>query len=84
MKTDQKRERLACAVHDSWSHWMRHIFSKASRNADGSWTIPADSADRWQRQMETDYAELTESEKDSDRRQADKLLDVIQVTENEQ
>ena len=77
MTTNQQRERLADAVHDSWSHWMRHIFSKATSNLDGSWTIAAKSAERWQRQMETTYEQLSESEKESDRVQADRFLAAI-------
>ena len=76
--TTQNRECLAAAVHDSWSNWMRHVFSKATHNPDGSWTIPAESADRWQRQIATSYSLLSETEKDSDREQADRLLAVIE------
>jgi hypothetical protein len=38
---------------------------------DGSWT------ERWERQIETPYKELSEPEKDSDRAEADKVLEAI-------
>jgi len=72
--TPQLREKLADAQHMIWSHWMLYLFSVCPVNDDGSWTIPADKAERWLRQMKTDYADLTELEKNSDRRQADKVI----------
>jgi hypothetical protein len=73
----EDREALADLEHDRWSRWMKYQFSKGTFNDDGSWTMPAESVERWKRQMETPYADLTESEKDSDRREADKTLKVL-------
>lgn len=72
------REALADVSHDIWSHWMRWQFSVCTRNADGSLTIPAEKVERWTRQMNTTYADLSEAEKESDREQADKILAVIE------
>lgn len=71
------RERLADVQHDIWSHWMRWMFTTGTFHEDGTWTMPASLVQRWQRQMETPYAELTEREKDSDRTEADKSIAVI-------
>ena len=46
---------------------MKYQFSQGTENEDGSFTIPAEKAQRWKRQMETNYTDLTEKEKDSDR-----------------
>lgn len=70
-------EALADIQHDIWCHWMRYLFSVCTTNEDGSCTIPADMAERWKRQMETEYHRLSESEKESDREQAAKVLDVL-------
>lgn len=70
------RERLAAAQHEIWSHWMAHLFSVSVRNRDGSYTIPAALVERWQRQMNTTYEQLSENEKESDREQAEKLIAV--------
>lgn len=75
--SDKQREALADISHDIWVHWMRWQFSVCTRNDDGSLTIPADKVERWQRQIDTPYAELSEREKDSDREQADKILGVL-------
>ena len=80
--TDNIRERLASAVHESWSHWMQHLFSKATDNPDGSVTIPATFTDRWRRQMKTEYKRLSEQEKESDREQADILLSLFETLED--
>ncbi len=75
---DKLRERLAAEQHAIWSHWMRYLFSVCRLNEDGSVTIPVDKAERWQRQMSTDYSALTEREKESDRHQSDKILVILQ------
>ena len=67
-------ERVAEAAHVAWSGWISYMFSKCLVNPDGSLNIPAELVERWTRQMNTPYAELSESEKDSDRREADRYL----------
>lgn len=82
VEPDDLRERLAAIQYDIWARWMRYLFSCCNTGTD-DWTgdpvlmIPKDKVDRWKRQMETPYADLTEKEKDSDREQADKILAVI-------
>lgn len=70
------REGLADYAHEAWSRWMEYLFSKCTIGADGA-IIPSELVTRWQRQMATPYAQLTESEKQSDREEADKMLKVI-------
>lgn len=71
---DNVREQLAAVQHDIWAHWTRYQFGACQRNEDGSITIPADKVERWSRQMETPYSELTDKECESDREQADKII----------
>ena len=71
------REKLADVQHAIWSHWMDYLFNQCQEYPDGSMMIPAEKALHWQRQLNTPYAELTEREKDSDRDQADKVLEVL-------
>ncbi|MEP7292285.1 MAG: hypothetical protein ABI835_10900 [Chloroflexota bacterium] len=77
MPDNEVREALSEVSHDIWSHWMRWMFTIGVFNEDGTWTMPAAKVVRWQGQMETPYAALTEREKDSDREQADKILAVL-------
>ena len=72
------RERLAEQAHDSWTSWMKYLFSKSTMNDDGSVTIPVALVGRWMRQMNTAYWNLSESEKESDRAEAVKILERIQ------
>lgn len=71
------REQIASIQHEIWAHWMRYVFRVCQENSDGSFTIPAEKANKWIRQIETSYSELSESEKDSDREQADKILTLL-------
>ena len=75
------REKLAELAHNQWAGWMEYLFSKGTFNEDGTWTMPAWAARRWKRQMETPYSELSESEQDSDRSEADKFLAVMMQSE---
>lgn len=79
LETSEFLESLASAQHEIWSHWMTYLFSVASRNEDGSFIISEEKARRWHRQMTTPYPELTETEKDSDRDQALKIISLIKT-----
>jgi hypothetical protein len=70
-------EELACAEHARWAKWQAHLHGRCIRNPDGSLTIPADLVARWERQIATPYAELTEREKDSDREQVAAVLPIL-------
>ena len=67
-------EKLAALAHEQWSGWMKYLFRFGVENPDGSFTMDADQVARWKRQMSTTYADLLESEKASDRTEAEKVL----------
>ncbi len=72
------REKLAALAHEQWSGWMQYLFSKCTYNhADGTYTIPQWAVERWSKQMETEYKDLSEDEKESDRAEADKVLVIV-------
>ena len=68
------RETLAALAHDQWSGWMRYLYGRCTSHPGGALTIPAHWVARWQRQMNTDYDDLSEAEKESDRQEADRVL----------
>ena len=71
------RECLASLCHEQWSGWMKYMFSKFERQHNGDWWIPKWAFERWARQMNTDYKDLTEEEKDSDREEADRFIRLL-------
>lgn len=77
--SDEIRETLSDVQHDIWAHWMRWQFSVCTPNEDGSMTIPAEKVQRWARQMNTEYRNLTDRERDSDREQADKIIAALKL-----
>jgi hypothetical protein len=70
-------EQLAAVEHERWSHWQRYLHSKCIRQPDGSLLLPADLVTRWEKQIDTQYAELSVQEKESDREQVRKYLPLI-------
>ncbi len=77
MNTSELIERLAEKEHEGWSHWMAYLFSVCEEGIDGSVTIPASLVAHWQRQVATPYAQLTQTEKQSDRNQVAHILPII-------
>jgi hypothetical protein len=73
-------ESLAAIEHERWAHWQRYMHSKAVRQPDGSLLLQADLVERWEQQIRTPYAALTDKEKESDREQVRKYLPLIVET----
>lgn len=73
----QAREKLAELAHEQWTGWMRYLFSQCRYTDMGDAVIPKSSVLHWQRQMGASYADLSETEKDSDRKEADRVLALL-------
>ncbi|KKN26095.1 hypothetical protein LCGC14_0878120 [marine sediment metagenome] len=71
------REKLAELAHKQWSGWIKYMFGKCLRKADGTMLIPEWGVTRWQRQAYTPYNKLSEKEQESDRAEADKFLALL-------
>ena len=78
------REAFAAQAHEAWSGWMRYIFSKThgyfskTHGYNEAQVIRREQVERWTRQMNTPYADLPEEEKESDRKEADEYLALLQ------
>lgn len=76
-------EKIADFMHDQWSHWEKYKWSLKTDYSDNNneITIYWKSLDyeRWRRQMNTPYSELSEKEKDSDREWARKLIELLDL-----
>lgn len=77
--TDEKTllEQLAAIEHERWAHWQRFMHGKGERKPDGSLVLPPDLVAKWERLIETPYAQLTDKEKESDREQVKRYLPVV-------
>jgi hypothetical protein len=90
MKKDDIREELAALEHDQWAHWTRYMLTVLrpvlglgfyEARGSGIENKPdivkaRESLERWKRQINTPYADLSEKEKGSDREWADKALEI--------
>lgn len=68
------KDKIASLCHDQWTHWIVSLLGKGIPNADGTLTVPKDTIDRWRRQMNTPYDQLSKKEKDLDIIEADKFI----------
>lgn len=66
---DELFERLASIEHERWGDWQRYLHGLCARREDGCLVIPAALVARWERQIATPYADLTEQEREADREQ---------------
>ena len=62
-------ERLAAHEHEQWAHWTRYMLDN----------LTEENIARWRQQIETDYQDLAESEKESDRQWARKAIAVTGI-----
>lgn len=94
--SEELEELIAKFMHKQWAHWMKYMFEKAITNDDCSETLtPTERTgiqkynfntelyNRWKTQADTPYQFLTETEKDSDREWAIKLIEKIDEWRNE-
>ena len=75
------KEEKAKAAHDIWAHWMKYMFTKCKYfempddyASSRVLTIPSELVERWQRQMNTPFEELSEQEQKSDYKIAEQFL----------
>ena len=68
-ETTNLRERLAALEHEQWAHWTRHLLDH----------LTPENVERWRRQIDTPYDQLSEPEKDSDREWADRVLELVRL-----
>lgn len=90
MKNNWKEEFVekgAYLEHERWSKWQSYFFSKCQvkpqsqvNGMDDRYVylaLPKDLYDRWNRQMNTLYPELSEQERESDRIEVRKYLPLV-------
>lgn len=79
-KDGELREKLAAIEHERWSDWQRWMHSKFVEHSNGKGEyicLPVELFRRWERQIETPYASLSDGEKASDMEQVDRYWHLI-------
>jgi hypothetical protein len=69
----------AALEHERWARWQAYLFSRCIRNTDGSMTMSREDVEHWQRQIETPYSQLSETEKESDRKESRSYLSLVRA-----
>jgi hypothetical protein len=64
---DNLIEKLAALEHEQWAHWTRYMLDN----------LTPENIQRWRRQIETPYEDLSEKEKESDRVWARKVMELM-------
>lgn len=60
-------EKLAELEHKQWAYWTKYFLSNLSE----------ENILKWKKQIETKYEDLSEKEKDSDRKWAKKVMEMV-------
>lgn len=81
---DELFEKLADIEHERWSKWQSYLHSKLTyfeHVINGievvGYMLEPEDIERWNRQINTKYTDLTEKEKDSDREQVMRYWDLL-------
>lgn len=74
---EELKEKLAAIEHERWADWQKWCHQVIRENGPNLQT--ENVLMRWDRQIETPYAELSEKEKQSDREQVDRYLPLINL-----
>jgi hypothetical protein len=69
-------EKVAELCHIQWSNWMKHLFSK-SKDLNEEIIILDFFENQWKYQIKTSYKDLSEEDKEKDRREALKFIDLF-------
>ena len=85
-------EKGAAIEHERWSRWQKYMHSKIlPTEHDALMQIGTEFVERWNRQIDTPYAELSEKEKESDRIEVrkyypfiDQIIDLAIAERNKQ
>ena len=81
---DELFEKLAGIEHQRWSDWQKYLHSKLKyvewkegEKTMCGYLLDPNDYERWERQIDTDYKDLSEKEKDSDREQVMRYWNLI-------
>lgn len=76
-KFNDNLDTLATISHEIWAHWQKYLHNQCEVMSDGSLKIPSALVAKWNEQINLDYEQLTQQEKNSDIEQALKFRDIF-------
>lgn len=76
-------EKLAEMEHARWARWQEYLHSKCAKNPDGSLAIPSELVIHWERQISTPYSQLSEREKESDRKEVRPYIELAVLADKQ-
>jgi hypothetical protein len=79
MKQTKIIDILANQSHISWSNWMKYLFELCEQQQDGTVIIPKILVERWKRQINTSYEDLSLEEQSSDKLEAIKYIKLLET-----
>lgn len=72
-------EKGADIEHNRWSKWQKYLYSKCRKYGLGdSLIINVDDVKHWERQIKTSYKDLSEREKESDRKEVRSYIPLLE------
>lgn len=79
MHLDDLKEKLAAIEHERWADWQKwcHKILRDELRFNDMGTNLEEILERWDRQIETKYEDLSEQEKQSDREQVERYWPLI-------
>ena len=77
VENGELREQLAAIEHERWADWQKWCHKVLRENNPSP--EQGDILERWDRQIATPYAELSEKEKQSDRDQVDRYWQLVET-----
>ena len=77
MRENKLVEKIAEQSHKGWSRWMKYLFENGFMDFDGGFVINSSSVEKWIVKMNLPYETLSEQEKESDRFEAEKYIEIL-------
>jgi len=70
-------EKLAAIEHERWADWQKYMHGLCIEDDGKNLTIVRSLRERWDKQIKTNYKDLSETEKNSDREQVMRYFHLI-------
>jgi len=77
-------EKGADLEHDRWARWQKYLHSRLQKDNKGFYWLDDGLFEHWERQIDTPYSELSEKEKESDRKETRNYVPLLEKALSDQ